>query len=73
MLSLPPFGALAAVSGTAREEYLAALPPADVTVGRAGDRALVRAADWDTLAAALAVPDRPDGTHLRIEVDPPRV
>jgi primosomal protein N' (replication factor Y) len=73
MLSLPPFGALAAVSGVALDDYLAALPTDSVTVGRDGGRALVRAPDWDALAAALAVPARPDGNHLRIEVDPPRV
>jgi len=73
MLSLPPFGALAALSGTALEQFLRELPSGDVTVGRDGDRALVRAPNWDTLATALAVPDRPDGNHLRIEVDPPRV
>ncbi len=73
MLSLPPFGALAAVSGTALEEFLDELPSADVTIGRDGDRALVRAPNWDTLATALAIPDRPDGNHLRIEVDPPRL
>jgi hypothetical protein len=73
MLSLPPFGALAAVSGTALEEFLDELPSEDVTIGRDGDRALVRAPNWDTLATALAIPGRPDGNHLRIEVDPPRL
>ena len=73
LLGFPPFGALASLTGPAVNEFLAALDSNDVSVGRDGDRALVRAADWSTLGAALAVPPRPDGNHLRIEVDPPRI
>ena len=73
MLGFPPFGALAAVSGTALEQFLADLPDGHLRVGRDGDRALVRADDWSALSAALRVPRRPDGNQLRIEVDPPRV
>lgn len=73
LLELPPFAALAAVSGAGHEEVVDALA-ADPTVrvGR-GDPALVRAASWEVLAAALARAPRPKGSRLRLAVDPPRI
>ena len=69
VLGLPPFRALAVVSGEAAAAYVEGL--AGVDVAASGDRWLVRAADHDTLTAALASVPRPSG-RLRIEVDPLR-
>lgn len=81
-LAYPPFGALAEIAGA--DEPLAATIAAlrdglafdGVQVfGPADGRALVHAADWDTLAGALAralPPGRALG-RVRAVVDPPRV
>jgi primosomal protein N' (replication factor Y) len=69
-LGLPPFGALAVVSGTGAAEFVASL--AGVEVGGDADRFLVRAADDLSLGAALRAGVRPPGARLRIAVDPPR-
>jgi primosomal protein N' (replication factor Y) len=73
LLGLPPFGALALVSGVGADDLVAQLP-ADVEVG--GDRAgrfLVRASSWSTLGDALNAAERPPGSRVRIEADPARV
>lgn len=73
MLGLPPFGALARVSGTGAAELTAQLGD-EVQVG--GDEAsgyLVRAATWSTLGAQLNAAERPKGSRVRVEVDPPRL
>ena len=72
-LTLPPYGALASLSGPAVDDFARQLQPLDVSVGGDGDRLLVRAANWSALSEALRTPPRPDGRQLRIEVDPPRV
>jgi primosomal protein N' (replication factor Y) len=72
-LGLPPFGALAVVSGAGTEELATSLRDRPVTVGREGARLLVRADDWMTLGRALNEAPRPSGSRLRIEVDPRRV
>jgi primosomal protein N' (replication factor Y) len=66
-LDLPPFAALAVVSGDAAAPYCAALgvPAADLGDGRW----LVRAPDHRTLCDALAATPRPPG-RLRVTVDP---
>ena len=70
-LGFPPFGALARLSGSEARPAAAALgADGRVQIGIDGDNALVRAADWTTLAAALG--DLPRRPGLRIEVDPPR-
>ncbi|MEX1106865.1 MAG: hypothetical protein WEB78_11750 [Ilumatobacteraceae bacterium] len=68
-LGLPPFSALARVSGTGADEFVAAsgLPAAPD-----GDGFLVRAPSWDGLGPVLAATPRPKGSRLRIEVDPAR-
>ncbi len=72
-LGLPPFGALAVVSGTGASEVVEQLPT-DIQVGGDGaDRFLVRAPDWDTLGLALNAAQRPSGSRVRVEVDPPRI
>jgi primosomal protein N' (replication factor Y) len=75
-LSLPPYGALALVSGTGSAEVAAELSKPDVEVDVGGDgtgRFLIRAADWTTLGVALNAAERPPGARVRVEVDPPRV
>ena len=73
LLGLPPYGALAVVSGAGAGEVVAQLPP-DVEVGGDGaDRFLVRAADWATLGTALNGAERPTGSRIRVEVDPARI
>ena len=74
MLSLPPYGALAAVSGAFSDEVIDQLDRSVVQVGEIGDdRYLVRAADWTRLGDALNATTRPPGARIRVEVDPPRI
>ncbi|MGI9646486.1 MAG: hypothetical protein ACR2O6_14365, partial [Ilumatobacteraceae bacterium] len=74
LLSLPPYGALALVSGAGSDEVVGQLDRDEVTVGGDGTgRFLVRAADWSTLGQALNRTERPAGSRVRIEVDPPRI
>jgi primosomal protein N' (replication factor Y) len=71
LLGLPPFAALAAVTGAGSDavvEALRAVP--GVTVGGAPGDHIVRAATWEELGRALAAAPRPRG--VRVEVDPPR-
>jgi primosomal protein N' (replication factor Y) len=73
MLGFPPFGALASISGSGSSEVVSELGP-DVQVG--GDEAtgyVVRADDWMTLGTALNATERPRGSRIRIQVDPPRL
>lgn len=69
-LGLPPFGALARVSGAGAAEYVAATGLAAAT--GADGAFLVRAATWDELGAALTAAPRPKASRIRLEVDPPR-
>lgn len=72
-LRLPPFAALAAVSGEAAEEYLAPIDRGAVEVVPTEEGEwLVRAPDTATLCNALAKLTRPAG-RVRVEVDPLRV
>lgn len=64
-LDLPPYSALALVSGPAAGEYCRSLGGADLGDGRR----LVRAPDHRTLCDALAATPRPSG-RLRVTVDP---
>jgi primosomal protein N' (replication factor Y) len=68
-LALPPFSALARVSGEGAAEYVEALP---VPAAHDGDGFLVRAGHWDELGDVLSEAARPKGSRLRIEVDPTR-
>lgn len=67
-LGLPPFGALAAISGEGAQSYAA---DCGLTSPGSSTDVLVRAPSWSELADALRTP-RPRGHRLRIEVDPPR-
>ncbi|MEY4400880.1 MAG: putative primosomal protein n [Actinomycetota bacterium] len=72
-LSLPPFGALAEISGPGTPEAVAHLR-GSLLVQIAGndERALVRAATWDALSEALL--SLPRGKRrVRVAVDPARV
>jgi primosomal protein N' (replication factor Y) (superfamily II helicase) len=69
LLGLPPFAALAAVSGTGAAEFAAAT---GLEASTDGDVVLLRAATWEHLGQAIEATPRPKGTRLRIEVDPAR-
>ena len=72
-LDLPPFAALAAVSGPGSDDVAEALRNmAGVVVGGGAGRYLVRATTWDDLGPALIAAPRPKGSRVRVEVDPPR-
>jgi primosomal protein N' (replication factor Y) len=81
---LPPFSAVAVVSGTLGASYAAALTEAltadnatgrsPVTVAPLGDgRFLVQAPEHGPLCDLLSDVPRPPGRGLRVEVDPPTV
>ncbi len=73
LLGLPPFAALAAISGAGSDEVAAALRSIDgVSVGGGEGRWTARAATWTALGEAINATPRPKGSRLRIEVDPPR-
>lgn len=69
LLGLPPFAALAAVSGPGAHEFAVAT---GLEAAPAGDSILLRAASWDLLGDALSATPRPKGSRVRIEVDPAR-
>ena len=73
LLGLPPFGALAVVSGAGSDEVVAQLASGVQVGGDGVDRFLVRAGDWTTLGTALNGCERPTGTRIRVEVDPARI
>ena len=74
MLGLPPYGALASVTGAFSDEVVAQLDRELVQVGGDGDdRYLVRSRDWTTLGEAINATTRPPGSRVRVAVDPPRV
>jgi primosomal protein N' (replication factor Y) len=74
LLGLPPYGALASVTGAYSDEVIAELDRQVVQVGRDGEnRYLVRASDWTTLGRALNETSRPAGARVRVAIDPPRV
>ena len=73
-LALPPFRALAVLSGPGAEQMVSILKDrgaVDVD-GPADGRYLIRGADHDVLADALAAVPRPSA-RVRVEVDPPRI
>ena len=73
LLGLPPFAALAAVSGPGSDEFADELRSVDgLEVGGSGGSYTVRAATWEALGRGLTSVPRPKGARLRIEVDPPR-
>jgi primosomal protein N' (replication factor Y) (superfamily II helicase) len=73
LLGLPPFAALAVVSGTGADEIVAQLPSGIQVGGDGAGRFLVRAPSWNVLGAALNAADRPTRSRIRVEVDPARI
>jgi len=73
-MGLPPYGALAEVSGAGAEALAARLvaDPALTVMGPRDGRWLIRADTPDHLADALRPDHRPPG-RIRVHVDPPRV
>jgi primosomal protein N' (replication factor Y) len=73
-LSLPPFGALARISGPGADDAAEQLTGSMyVSVARRDGEVLVRAATYDTLADELAHLARAKNSRWRVAVDPPRV
>jgi primosomal protein N' (replication factor Y) len=74
LLGLPPFAALAEVSGSGSDAWVDALRAIPgVAVGSAGTGGhLVRAPTWDELSRALLGTPRPPRSRIRVAVDPPR-
>jgi primosomal protein N' (replication factor Y) (superfamily II helicase) len=73
-LGLPPFGAIAQVSGHGAGEFTASLQSIEgLQVGQNPDGFLVRASDPERLVNALAAGERGSASRLRIAVDPPRI
>ncbi len=73
-LDLPPFAALAAITGAGSDEVADALRAVpEVMVGGGAERYVARVGSWDDLGRALIATPRPKGSRVRIEVDPPRL
>ena len=73
LLGLPPFVALATVSGAGSGTVADALRSvADIQVGGADGEFVVKAPTWDALGRALIDAPRPKGGRVRVVVDPPR-
>lgn len=68
-LRLPPFGALAVITGEGASELAAST---GLAWSGSDDDVTVTAADWWELGSTLATAPRPAGSRLRVEVDPPR-
>jgi primosomal protein N' (replication factor Y) len=74
-MKLPPFGALAQLSGTNIDEVIEELQRnVFVHVSASSDGSyLVKAADWQVLADALSEVEAAKGVRLKVQVDPARV
>ena len=72
-LGLPPYGAIAVVSGPAAPEFIERFGnPLDIRIAYdPSGQFFLRSPDYDTLCNALASVERPSG-RLRIDVDPIR-
>jgi uncharacterized protein YpbB len=74
-MELPPFGALAQLSGTSIDDAIEELRRnvfVHVSAGSDGSY-LVKAADWQVLADALSEVEASKGVRLKVQVDPARV
>ena len=74
-MKLPPFGALAQLSGTNIDDAIHELQKnVFVNVSAASDGSyLVKASDWQVLADALSEIEPAKGVRLKVQVDPARV
>ena len=68
LLALPPYGAVANVSGEAAADFVSLLGAAPVSVHEVANGFVVRARDVDTLATALRSVARPAG-RVRVAVE----
>jgi primosomal protein N' (replication factor Y) len=74
-MKLPPFGALAQLSGTNIDDAIHELQKnVFVNVSAASDGSyLVKASDWQVLADALSELEPAKGVRLKVQIDPARV
>jgi primosomal protein N' len=74
-MKLPPFGALAQLSGTNIDKAVSDLRKnVFVHLSAANDGSyLVKASDWQVLADALCEIEAVKGVRLKVQVDPARV
>lgn len=73
-LGLPPYGAIAQVSGHGAAEFAASLQGVEgLQVGQGADGFLLRGTDRQHLSAALWAGERGSTSRLRIAIDPPRI
>jgi primosomal protein N' (replication factor Y) (superfamily II helicase) len=73
LLGLPPYAALAAISGPGSDEVAASLGTVDgIDVGGVDGHWTARAATWEQLGRAIIATPRPKAARVRVEVDPPR-
>ena len=74
-MKLPPFGALAQLSGTNIDDVIHEMQKnVFVNVSAASDGSyLVKASDWQVLADALSEIEPAKGVRLKVQVDPARV
>jgi primosomal protein N' (replication factor Y) len=73
-LGLPPYGALAQISGKGSSEFVNSLAEmTGVQIGQSPDGFLVRAPDIEHLQAAVMSGERASTSRLRIAIDPPRI
>lgn len=73
LLGLPPFSAMATVSGSGSDVVVEGLRQVDgVSVGGGAGAFVVRAPTWRALGDALNAVPRPKGSRVRVVVDPSR-
>lgn len=73
-LGLPPYGAIALVSGPGSEEFVASLHGREgLQIGQGPQGYLLRAADRPTLTALLRSGTYGSSRRVRIAIDPPRI
>jgi primosomal protein N' (replication factor Y) (superfamily II helicase) len=73
-LGLPPYGALAQISGKGSSEFVQSLPEMNgVQIGQNSEGFLIRAGDIEQLRSVVASGQRTSTSRLRIAIDPPRI
>ena len=75
LLRLPPFGALARISGAGTTQFAGSLSESLLVAvaALAPDDVVVRAASVNDLVSTLKNIAKPKGSRLRIQIDPPRI
>ncbi len=67
LLALPPYGAIASVSGDGALEFVSGLSSPEISVSPSAEGFTLRARDVDTLTSALRAAERP-GSRIRVAV-----